>query len=504
MQKFAFKFLVVAGFSCLLSAQAASIATIVKQESRVWVQQDDTKTELSPGINLTAGNHIVTSKTGKVELEIGTDTILNINVDSEVVLQGETGVQSNVSDNKPGLQILYGNACLKNKIPAYSTGDLIINIGSSIFAVLSPMGHICVKREFSYWSIKLLSGNTRVTYLNGSNTIGLSQAGTELQIDDFGSHELLFVGIDKLLKPKGKSAPKAASVVSLKNTKPVEEVTTEPKIEVIADPSKEAITEPEIEVIAYPSKEAITEPEKEVIAYPSKEAITEPEIEVIADLSKETITEPEKEISIDIATETSAPESTSVQVESVANVTDTAVAKTQVEARVAPETVSPESAPGDVRSTEAQEIQLNDHQIVDIKLKLERAEKKYYAGNPYQAIAMLRPIASSGDAEAQFMLGNILYSLSNSEKFEITEDPVDWYKMAAAQDHPQANYALGAIYQNKWVTFDNRSDLEMAISYYEIAKKLEHPSAKSSLSKLRSMAKFSKKPKSITYTNTGF
>ncbi len=472
MQKSAFKFLVVTGIACFVSAQAASIATIVKQESHVWVQHDNTRTELSPGTSLTAGNHIITSKTGKIELEIGSDTVLSMNVDSEVVLPGETGVQSSANDNKPGLQILYGNACLKNKIPAYSTGDFVINIGSSIFAVLSPMGHICVKREYSYWSIKLLAGNTRVTYLSGSNMIGLSQAGTELQIDDFGSHELLFVAIDKLLKPEGKPAPKAESLISLKKSKPVEKAISEPK------------------------KEAVTELEKEVITKPKQETITEPK--------KEVITEPEKEVSIEIATDTPVPETTSVQVESVENTTDTTVAKTPDEAIVVPETASPESAPTEATSVEAQEVQLNDYETVDIKLELERAEKKYYAGYPYQAVAMIRPIASSGDAGAQFLLGNILYSLSNSDEFVITEDPVDWYKMAAAQDHPQAHYALGVIYQNKWVNFDDKSDFELAISYYEKAEKLDYPSAKSSLSKLKSMAKLSKKTKSLTYTNSTF
>ena len=44
------------------------------------------------------------------------------------------------------------------------------------------------------------------------------------------------------------------------------------------------------------------------------------------------------------------------------------------------------------------------------------AIKRYYAGYPAEAIEMLRPIASAGDAGAQYLLGNILYTLSSSGK----------------------------------------------------------------------------------------
>jgi len=44
--------------------------------------------------------------------------------------------------------------------------------------------------------------------------------------------------------------------------------------------------------------------------------------------------------------------------------------------------------------------------------ELDKAVKIYYAGYPDQAISLIQPLAFSGDVDAQFLLGNILYSLS--------------------------------------------------------------------------------------------
>ncbi len=93
---------------------------------------------------------------------------------------------------------------------------------------------------------------------------------------------------------------------------------------------------------------------------------------------------------------------------------------------------------------------------------LEKAIETYYAGYPDQAIGMIKPQAMSGDINAQYLLGNILYGLSNSGQYSDVEDPIKWYKMAAEQGSAAANYALGVIYNNRWNNTHQQQDVEQA------------------------------------------
>ena len=45
---------------------------------------------------------------------------------------------------------------------------------------------------------------------------------------------------------------------------------------------------------------------------------------------------------------------------------------------------------------------------------IDEAVKRYYAGFPDEAISMMKPLALSGDVNAQYLLGNILYGLSKT------------------------------------------------------------------------------------------
>lgn len=136
--------------------------------------------------------------------------------------------------------------------------------------------------------------------------------------------------------------------------------------------------------------------------------------------------------------------------------------------------------------------------------ELDKAVKIYYAGYPDQAISLIQPLAFSGDVDAQFLLGNILYSLSKSKKIDETYDPVKWYKMAAAQNSPGANYALGVIYHNKLNQSNQKEDVKIAISYYEKAVDLGYEDAKAPLSKLKSQGSAYHKSISLSYTNSSF
>ncbi len=507
MQKTVFKFLAFIGGICFFSAQAASIATtIVTQESTVWVLHDGIRTELSERGELTTGDHIITSDTGRVEVELWSGATLLLDNFSEAVLRDKKEAQTNGKDNQPMLQILSGSACVRSNIPAHSTGDFKVNIGNTILATINPTGHICLKRQDWIWSIKLLAGSARVTYSSDSNLIGLSQVGTELEIDDFGSYQLLSTGVDKSLKPEKKPSTKTVSapVKKIEAAEPVSkpEKNTATRIATVAEGAKSAelaTTAPTKEI--HDKIETITPAQETPVEAPAIIAVTEKPAEAPTIIA---VTEKPAEAPT-ITTVTEKPAETPTIATVTEKPAETPTITTVTEKPVEAEKIVPEmESPVEVAVVVEQVDQLNTYQSVDIKVEIDRAVKKYYAGYPYQAIAMIRPVALSGDAKAQYLLGNILYSLSNSDGFAITEDPVKWYKVAAAQEYPEANYALGTIYQNIWINSDDKTDLGLAISYYEQADKFGHKTAKISLNKLKSMAKSSKKIESLNYTNSSF
>ncbi len=117
--------------------------------------------------------------------------------------------------------------------------------------------------------------------------------------------------------------------------------------------------------------------------------------------------------------------------------------------------------------------------------EMDKAIKMYYGGFPARAISLIRPLALAGDVDAQFLLGNIFYSLSKNKKFNIKNEPVKWYEMAAEQNSPGANYALGVIYQNRWVKSHRMDEVAIAISYYEKAVELGYEEAQIPLRKIK-------------------
>ena len=123
--------------------------------------------------------------------------------------------------------------------------------------------------------------------------------------------------------------------------------------------------------------------------------------------------------------------------------------------------------------------------VVASSAELNNAIQIYYAGLPHQAISLIKPLAVSGDSDAQYLLGNILYSLSKTNISDDAEDPVEWYKMAAVQGSPDANYALGVIFHNNWVKSQRQQDIAIAIFYYEKAVELGVEDAQAHLSSLK-------------------
>ena len=133
------------------------------------------------------------------------------------------------------------------------------------------------------------------------------------------------------------------------------------------------------------------------------------------------------------------------------------------------------------------------------------AVERYKAGHPDQAIELLRPLAAAGDADAQYLLGNIIYGLAESTDLADTADAITWYRMAASRDHAQASYALGVIYANQWRKSKDPQHAGIAEAWYQKAADLGYEPALGQLMQLAARDR-SNPPagKSLTYTNSSF
>ena len=133
---------------------------------------------------------------------------------------------------------------------------------------------------------------------------------------------------------------------------------------------------------------------------------------------------------------------------------------------------------------------------------LDAAVKQYYAGRPDTAIAMIEPLATAGDADAQYLLGNLLYTLAQAN--QPAGDPAPWYRRAAAQGSAAAAYALGTLYQNRWLQSRRDDDAEQARAAYQRALELGDGNARAALDKLAAHRRSVADSKSLTYTNDSF
>ena len=66
----------------------------------------------------------------------------------------------------------------------------------------------------------------------------------------------------------------------------------------------------------------------------------------------------------------------------------------------------------------------------------------------------------------------------------LIDESVGWYQMAAEQNSAVSNYALGVIFQNKWVNSHNKKDAATAISYYQKAVDLGYTKAQAYLTRI--------------------
>jgi hypothetical protein len=221
MHKALFRFIALLGISCFTCANASSIATIISLESPVWVQKDNNKTELSNNSRLKVGDNIITGETGRVEMRLWSSTVLQLNADSNITILLEKDSDVATPYDWPRLYLDKGMACINYLSNDDASNGFKLNIGNTMFAVLSSQGDICVTREDGLSSIILITGSVRVTHSVDPNLIVLSEIGTEFRIDDKGSFELLLPSADD-------SPPQVKDPVNTKTAK----IKSEPRTEI--------------------------------------------------------------------------------------------------------------------------------------------------------------------------------------------------------------------------------------------------------------------------------
>jgi len=100
----------------------------------------------------------------------------------------------------------------------------------------------------------------------------------------------------------------------------------------------------------------------------------------------------------------------------------------------------------------------------------------YQKGNYVQAIELFRPLATHGDASAQFNLG-VMHDIGEGV-IQDYKEAVKWYLLAAKQGYADAQYNLGVMYaEGKGVKQDHRE----AEKWYLLAAEQGNASAEYNL-----------------------
>jgi len=196
MQKKNLNLLLLIGVIGIASANASSSVTITALKSPVWVQQDNSKTELGRNSKLNIGDNIATGDAGRVEIQLWVNARLQLNSNSEITFRAEKKGDQTAADRHPELYLHEGRACISYTALSSSEEKFVINIGDMMFAAIHLHGDICLFRVDGLSSIKLRTGSVQVTHAVDPNMIILSESGTEFHIQDDGAYKLLFPGDD--------------------------------------------------------------------------------------------------------------------------------------------------------------------------------------------------------------------------------------------------------------------------------------------------------------------
>jgi cell division septation protein DedD len=231
MQKTALSLVALGCSFCFSPTDASPIARVTALESLVWVQQANNKVELKSGNDLEIGDHIITSDTGRVDMQLWSNASLRLYTNSEIRLQANKNTELNTTGNQPLLYVHKGKVCVDYKPQTSSQNKFELNIGNTIVTAKHHHSYICVLREDGWSFVNLRDGSVQISHSIDPSMIILSESGTELRINDDGSYELL--------------KPGAADSIAPEDDKPF---TTETDIKTVSPVDIPAVVEDEIVV----------------------------------------------------------------------------------------------------------------------------------------------------------------------------------------------------------------------------------------------------------------
>lgn len=202
MQKTALNLVALGCIVCFSPADASSVAKVTALQSSAWVQQANNKVELKRGNDLEIGDHIITSDTGRVDMQLWSNATLRLYTNSEIRLQANKNTELNAPDNQPLLYVHKGKVCVDYKPQPSSQNKFELNIGNTIVTARHHHSYICVLREDGWSFVNLRDGSVQISHSIAPSMIILSESGTELRINDDGSYELLKPGAADSITPE--------------------------------------------------------------------------------------------------------------------------------------------------------------------------------------------------------------------------------------------------------------------------------------------------------------
>lgn len=202
MQKTTLSLVALGCIVCFSPADASTVAKVTALQSLAWVEQDNNKTALRIGNDLEIGDHIITSDTGRVDMQLWSNASLRLYTNSEIRLQANKNTGLNTPINRPLLYVHKGKVCVDYKPLPGSQNIFKLNIGNTIVTAKHHHSYICVLREDGWSFVNLRDGSVQVSHTIDPSMIILSESGTELRINDDGSYDLLKPGAADSIAPE--------------------------------------------------------------------------------------------------------------------------------------------------------------------------------------------------------------------------------------------------------------------------------------------------------------
>ncbi len=181
--------------SVAASLQAAVDISISGLKGAAWLQRYEAKSELAFDSTLRAGDRLITDETGRIEVRLGADTILQVNGNSEVTVVVD---KSSSVKGRPELHLHQGRACVRYNAISEIESGLNVVVGDTLMAEISIRGDICLWRGFTLSAVRLRDGKVRISHALDRNIVVLSSIGSEYFAGDNGEFKLVSPGVDAL------------------------------------------------------------------------------------------------------------------------------------------------------------------------------------------------------------------------------------------------------------------------------------------------------------------